>query len=206
MRHQEIEAKFYVSEHETVTARLSSLGATCTHQQYFERNWRFDRPDGALSSSGIVLRLRTDPQATLTVKRAGSDPLKRTEIEVELGEAEAAVELLELLGYEPLAIYEKRRAEYAQADTLTMLDELPFGCFVEIESTSVDGLRQQAAALGLNWSLRIQHSYLWLFQQLAIRRNLPFRDATFDNFDSLPPVTAAELQLQDALIIGEPAR
>lgn len=200
----EIEAKFYVPDLETLAAMLEERGARTTRQRHLERNWRFDLPDRSLSQAGMVLRLRTDPRATLTLKRPRPEALARDEYEVEVGQAEAAQSILEQLGYELIAIYEKVRTEYTMAESAIMLDELPFGNFVELEGPSGSSVQGRAVALGLDWERRVPHSYLDLFSQLRQRLGLEFRDATFGNFAELPAVSAEDLQVADALAREEP--
>src|SRR2546421_179289 len=48
-------------------------------------------------------------------------------------DADALASILEALGYRPALVYEKRRAAWRVAGAEVVLDELPFGLFVEIE-------------------------------------------------------------------------
>lgn len=199
----EIEAKFYVPDLEGLAALLEERGARTTRQRHLERNWRFDLPDRSLSEAGVVLRLRTDPRATLTLKRPRRDVLARDEYEVEVGQAVAAQAILEQLGYELIAVYEKVRTEYTMAESAIMLDELPFGNFVELEGPSGTSVKGRAVALGLDWERRVPHTYLDLFGQLKQRLGLEFRDATFDNFAEQPEVRSEDLQVADAFVQEE---
>ncbi len=206
MNHNEIEAKFYCPDSSRLVKRLEAHGAVRTNQRHLERNWRFDLPDRSLFSSGIVFRLRVDPQATLTVKQARPEPLERDEFEIELNDASTALRLVEALGYQVLAIYEKYREQFALDELSVMLDELPFGNFVELEAGSVAALRSRAAQLGLDWEAHVSDSYLVLFDRLRKSMSLPFGDATFANFESVPAITAADLGLRDATLAPEQSR
>lgn len=199
----EIEAKFYLADPEPLIERLEQHGASLSQPRHLERNWRFDLPDGSLSASGIVFRLRVDPRATLTAKRQRADPLTRDEYELQVDEPETALRLVETLGYRTVAIYEKQRRVYALGGQQVMLDELPFGSFAELECDSVEALEQLAHQLGLEWQARITRSYLALFQGLRDSLQLSFRDATFEDFQRLPPVTAADLGVSEALAARE---
>lgn len=138
----ELEAKLRVADHEPVRTRLVALGARFVRAGV-ETNVIFDRPDGSLAARGCGLRVRCvrvergEPAAaTMTVKGPPlPGPLKhREEIEVAVGDAERAIELLGLLGYEPVLRYEKRRESWAHRGCHVELDEPPhLGCFVEIE-------------------------------------------------------------------------
>ena len=81
---QETEAKFYVADLERIAARLKELNTELVQPRVLETNLRFDLPDGSLTKTGQVLRLRRDTEARLTYKGAGqnkSGVLDRQEIE-----------------------------------------------------------------------------------------------------------------------------
>lgn len=199
----EIEAKFCVADHAELADRLGELGASLQRARHFERNWRFDRPDRSLSQAGMVFRLRSDPQATLTVKRSRASDLERDEFELAIGDAEDALRLIESLGYETFAVYEKYRTVYALRDTEVMLDELPFGNFAELEGQSVPAIEQLAAELRLDWSRRVPHSYLTIFEQLRQLLKLDFSNATFADFEAAPPIDLTQLEIYDAAVQPE---
>ncbi|MCK5316679.1 MAG: hypothetical protein KAJ55_02130, partial [Anaerolineales bacterium] len=69
-----------------------------------------------------------------------------------------------------------------------MLDELPFGCFIEIEGPSVESIRQMSDQLGLPWERRVQASYLELFDRIRRPLNFEFEEVTFERFEGLAPV------------------
>lgn len=78
-----------------------------------------------------------------------------------------------------------------------MLDELPYGNFVEIEGPDPASIQVVNSALNLNWETRIPESYTILFDRLRDMLKLPFRDLSFDNFRDLQ-VSAADLQVLPA--------
>ena len=84
-----------------------------------------------------VLRLRrVGERAVLTYKERGASPsaIKRhREEETEVADADALAVIFEALGYRPALIYEKQRTTWRVAETEVVVDELPFGLFVEIE-------------------------------------------------------------------------
>ena len=84
-----------------------------------------------------VLRLRRKgARAVFTFKErdlSGSAIKRQREEETEVADAGALAAILEALGYHPALVYEKRRETWRVADTEVVLDELPFGLFVEIE-------------------------------------------------------------------------
>ena len=73
--------------------------------------------------------------------------------------------MLEGLGYVVVFEYEKYRTTYSLDGVELMLDELPYGDFVELEGTS-RGSGPQPRMLGLRWEAAIPDSYHALFEQL----------------------------------------
>ena len=73
---------------------------------------------------------------------------------------------LEALGYQKSIYYEKYRTTYELDETLIMLDELPYGNFVEIEGETVEGdPRCRWQSFNLNWDAAIRTSYTALFER-----------------------------------------
>ena len=213
---QEIEAKFYVRDLGKIESRLQSLEARLIQKRVLETNIRFDLPDGGLSAERRVLRLRQDTEARFTYKSPGMNEqgvLSRTEIEFTVGDFEMAKEFLEALGFQPIFYYEKYRTTYTlESDSLLsrtheqahglqichiMLDEMPYGNFVEIEGESIAQIRSMANKLNLDWQAAISKSYSRLFE--IARRSLGFRfsDLTFANFEKIK-VAPESIQVQPA--------
>jgi len=191
----EIEAKFWVPDLEAFRARLLSAGAQVVTPRLLEHNERFDTPDGRLRRSGEVLRLRRDQRQTLTFKRALASPETRTENELEIDDLDAARDLLLGLGYVPIFIYEKYREVLALEDSRVMLDELPFGTFVEIEGPSLESIGRIAARLGLDWNQRVARSYLLIYESIRQRLSLAAVNATFADLQPAPHVSPRDLGL-----------
>ena len=191
----EIEAKFWVPELEPFRARVLGAGGRVVAPRQLEHNERFDTPDGRLRRSGEVLRLRRDQHQTLTYKRALASPEIRSETELKVDDLEAARSLLLGLGYVPIFVYEKNREVLALDDSLVMLDELPFGTFVEIEGPSLEAIGRAAARLGLDWTQRIARSYLSIFEALRLRLGLAAEHATFADLQPAPRVISHDLGL-----------
>jgi adenylate cyclase, class 2 len=197
---QETEAKFYVARLDRMIARLEELKAHLVQPRILETNLRFDLPDGSLTSTGRVLRLRFDTQARLTYKGAGqnkSGVLDRQEIEFVVEDDRKARQLLEALGYQKTMSYEKYRTTYEWDDAQVMLDELPYGSFLEIEGETVEQIRKISAKLHLNWEAAIPSSYTALFEGLRRKKGLAFQDLSFENFRDLR-VTPADLDVRPA--------
>jgi adenylate cyclase class 2 len=116
----------------------------------------------------------------MTFKAPGPDPEHRIEIEVEVDDPRRARLLLEALGYQVVFVYEKEREVFALGEATVMLDELPFGSFVEIEAEDIELVRAAAASIGLDWTDRVGLTYLRLFESLRARLDWPVAEATFD--------------------------
>lgn len=182
---QEIEAKFYVQDLNEIKTRLEKLGARPVQERVLETNIRFDLPDASLRAEGRVLRLRRDTDSRLTYKSASKNEqgvLSREEIEFVVEDFEKAKRFLEALGYQKLVYYEKYRTTYELNHTHVMLDELPYGNFVEIEGETIESIRAVADQMNLNWETAIGTSYHALFERAHRALNLSFQDLSFTNF------------------------
>ncbi len=180
---QEIEVKFYVRDLATIEHLLQGLGAVCTAERVLETNLRFDTADGKLAQQRKALRLRQDADARLTFKgppEADTEVNVRQEIEFQVGDFAAARRFLEALGYHVSIIYEKYRTTYTLNDLTIVLDEMPFGSFIEIEGPDSESIRKAAGSLFLDWQARSTSSYLALFQTLRSNRS---------SWRELPPST-----------------
>lgn len=189
----EIEAKFVVPELDPFRQRLERHSARPVQPRHREVNLRFDLPDASLRSSGAVLRVRHSLVSTLTYKAPGPDPEHRTEIEVGVDDPEQARSLLEALGYHLVFRYEKNREVYLWDGAEVMLDELPFGCFLEIEAETVDVVQRTAENLGLTWADRLGLTYLGLFEFLRERYRWDAHDATFQGLAGLDKPTVHDI-------------
>lgn len=132
----EIEKKYRLTEDERqrVLQRLGEIGATHVGDE-FEENTLY--AGGQLHLKASVLRLRrVGKRATLTYKErfpSISGIKHQREDETRVEDAEAMSAILDALGFKPALVYEKRRATWRIADTEVVVDELPFGLFLEIE-------------------------------------------------------------------------
>ncbi len=186
----EVEVKFWVAEHTAVRQTLLSLGATLSKPRVFERNLRLDTPDQQLLQKRQLLRVRQDTTVTVTFKSdtitlPDSEAKVREEIEFQASDGETAVLLFQRLGYSPVQVYEKYRETFQLGEVEVVLDELPFGNFVELEGPEA-AIKTAAAQLGLDWNHRLLTNYLALMAQLQAHHHLPFHDLTFANFAGHP--------------------
>ena len=197
---QEIEVKFYIANLPALQERLHGLHARLVHPRTHEINLRFDTPAGDLLRQLRVLRLRQDSQARLTFKGPAQTlegTRARQEIEFSVSDFSAAQAFLEALGYQVVMMYEKYRATYELDGMEILLDEMPYGSFVEIEGPDPTGIRALAQVLQLDWEAAAPDSYTALFEKLRMHLGFTFRDLSFANFAGLD-VTAADLGLRSA--------
>ncbi|HEY59579.1 MAG TPA: class IV adenylate cyclase [Anaerolineae bacterium] len=184
--HEEKEVKFYLSDLPSLEKRLRALGAECIQPRTHEFNLRFDTPQRKLSQSSQVLRLRKDVHSLLTYKGPAdpnSEVAARRELEVGVSNFEETRVILEALGYRVFIQYEKYRTTYHLGKTEVVLDEMPFGNFMEIEGPDSTTIKKTAEKLKLNWQAHSKLSYLALFEILRMNLKLTVKNILFKEFN-----------------------
>jgi adenylate cyclase, class 2 len=132
----EIEKKYRLTreQHAELLRRLREMGARAEGEE-FEENTIY--AGHGLDPRRNVLRLRrVGRRATLTYKERfeTSSAIKhQREDETRVEDAEALKAILDGLGYRPALVYEKRRLTWRIKGAEVVVDELPFGLFLEIE-------------------------------------------------------------------------
>jgi predicted adenylyl cyclase CyaB len=120
-------------------ARLRELGAEFAYEA-FEENYL--HRGGALDDRNAVLRIRkTNERTVLTYKEKIASPSEfkhQIEHETVVSDVEATEAIIQKLGYRLAAVYEKHRIAYRFGNVEIVLDELPFGYYMEIEGTTED--------------------------------------------------------------------
>jgi adenylate cyclase class 2 len=200
MNSQEIEAKFHVKDLVRMETRLRELGAELIQPRVHETNLRFDNAARDMRRAKQVLRLRQDDHARMTFKgpaQKREGVMSRTEIEFIVENFESARAFIEALGYEVTVFYEKYRTTYELDGTHIMLDELPYGDFVEIEGPDIGSIRAVADRLELKWSAAIETSYQALFERVAEKLKLDKSQLAFDAFKRGKP-TVGQLEVTPA--------
>lgn len=150
----ECELKYLSVDLDAIRCRLEEIGGTCSGR-YFESNLVFDYPDRSLKAQSILLRLREKQgQAIMTVKRPPKEDVPSIlkvsdEIETSVGDLNIMKTALEALGFKVFFSYEKVREKWHFMDCTLCLDQMPFGCFVEIEGTE-SSVPACAQAIGLD--------------------------------------------------------
>lgn len=203
----EVEVKFLVADLDAVRARLLAV-AELMAPRVFERNVRLDTAGQSLLERGQLLRLRQDTRVRLTFKGPAAEDVAseakvREEIELEVGDFDRMETILGRLGFRPVQSYEKYRETFHWGEVEVVLDELPFGDFVELEG-SEKSIKAAAAALGLDWSQRVLANYLALMELARLTFDLSFNDLTFANFESRPVDMGELLPVCVLLDVEEP--
>jgi adenylate cyclase class 2 len=201
MNGHETEAKFFVHDLKKIELRLQELEAQLIRPRIHEINLRFDNAANDLRGSLRVLRLRQDDKARLTfkgpsVEQAGGI-LSRREIEFIVEDFDSAREFLEALEYRVVVFYEKFRAIYRLNDTHIMLDELPYGQFIEIEGENPEAIRKTADLLGIHWEAMVRAGYHALFERVTEKYNLEPSQLSFTTLENVN-ITAEDLGIRAA--------
>jgi adenylate cyclase class 2 len=183
----ETEVKIYYPDLDEIKQHLENTGAQQVRERVHEWNMRYDKKAGNFASQGYVLRLRRDNRTRLTYKGPSSIEkgiMEREELEVETGDYDTMRQILLKLGFVEHMIYEKYRTTYELNQTEIVLDEMPFGNFIEIEGDS-EHIEKVLEQLNLRDAKRIEHSYASLFDFVRHHLDLTFRDLTFENFKDI---------------------
>lgn len=136
----EIEKKYLLTKEkrERVLADLKELKAEYIGEN-FEENTLYS--GGILTEQKAVLRVRKIEDKTILTykKRVQNDSAIKHQIEyeTEIENAEEIENIIECLGFEKSLVYEKRRKTWKFRNVEIVLDELPFGLYMEIEGSAM---------------------------------------------------------------------
>jgi len=134
----EIEKKYRLSEEQkrSVLEALKEIGAEYIGED-FEENILYR--GGVLDEKRAVLRIRKiGEKAILTFKQRiqnQSDAKHQVEHETPVDDPDEIENIIENLGFQKRLIYEKRRKTWRFREVEIVVDELPFGLFMEIEGS-----------------------------------------------------------------------
>lgn len=178
----ETEIKLRVTDVESVSRLLDSLGYRVKKPRIFEANAVYDR-NGEVRAAGSLLRLRlAGDRAVLTFKGpadAGRHK-SRPETEVVVSDFGSCASIFMQLGYTVSFRYEKYRTEYGfdgEPGVITV-DETPIGFFLELEGPS-DWIDKTAVRLGYTESDYITASYAGLYLAFCRERSVEPSNMTF---------------------------
>lgn len=134
----EIEKKYRLTgeQREMILENLEEIGAEFVGEDFEENNIY---GGGILAEQTAVLRIRkTQDKTFLTYKRRIVNEFaikQQTEFETVVENAEEMEKIVESLGLTKVLVYEKRRKTWRFRQVEIVLDELPFGEFMEIEGS-----------------------------------------------------------------------
>lgn len=160
-----------IDEASRFTTALTDLGADF-RGLFEEENIVFSSRE--LSDQGAVVRIRNIPgRSILTFKRnlGFSDDYKQhLEIETAIEDATAMERILEEIGLRKTLVYEKRRRSWRFRNVEIVIDELPFGIFMEIEGEKTD-IDEAEAVLGIGRLEKVRQTYPRLTMIFGTDRN-----------------------------------
>lgn len=183
----EVEAKVRVSDHQGLIVRLGELEADHVATM-LETNIFVDSPDKQLHTSDRGLRVRVirngsaEPQATITFKgpRQPGRLKSRREVELDVSDAQAAMDLFAELGLHEVIRFEKRRERFHLDGCTIELDELPYlGCYAEIEGPDDHTVLAVREKLGLGDLPLIKSSYVAMLATYLEDHEVGQRNVTF---------------------------
>ena len=168
----EIEKKYRLtkSQRRQIEQRMRELSITPGELEH-EENTIYR--GGVLDRPGCALRLRrVNDRAMLTFKqrRPSSSAIKfQDENEVVVADAEALAAILTALNFRPGLVYEKRRTRWQVGKAKVVIDELPFGLFMEIEA-SVKEIKRVEKILGAADLPAVMETYPSLTRQVGLNK------------------------------------
>ncbi len=157
----EIEKKYRLNKSQRVAIerRLRSMSVTPGELEH-EENTIYR--GGRLDLGGCALRLRrVNGRAYLTFKRRLPSNLAikhQEEHEVTVTDPDGMDWILRSLGFRPALVYEKRRTRWDVQSVKVVIDELPFGLFMEIEA-SVKEIKRTEKLLGAESIPAVMETY-----------------------------------------------
>ncbi|HEY7784222.1 MAG TPA: class IV adenylate cyclase [Pyrinomonadaceae bacterium] len=178
----EIEKKYRLTKPQraAILRRLAKIGAR-RRKEEFEENTLYS--GGPIEFGKSVLRLRrVDGSATLTYKQkfpSASTIKHQREDETRIEDAEAMDAILDALGFTPTLVYEKRRETWRLGKAEIVIDELPFGLFMEIEA-SEEEIREVERKLAIK-GLRTERA---TYPELTMKKGTRFGDLIEARFET----------------------
>ncbi|HEV2463322.1 MAG TPA: class IV adenylate cyclase [Acidobacteriaceae bacterium] len=181
----ETEVKFRVEDLKQLEADLCAIGFRVVTPRTYECNTLYDTADRSLRARQSILRIRRYGDRWVLTHKClppDHDPSarhkRRVETETEIADGDALSVVFTQLGFQPVFVYEKWRAEYADAVGHCVLDETPIGAFAELEGPE-EWIDSVSARLGLDSSSLLTVSYGRLFDRWREETGSSARDMTF---------------------------
>lgn len=177
----EIEKKYRLTQkqrEQVIHALQNSDAEYCGDE--FEENTLF-MGEGFEEKNAVLRIRRVGERAILTYKQRfnSHSPIKfQREDETEVTDANAMTAIIIALGFLPSVIYEKKRMTWKMFDAEIVVDELPFGFYMEIEGDE-NSIIETEKKLGIE-SFEVEHeTYPTLTRKLGQNNGLII-EARFD--------------------------
>ncbi|MBN9657752.1 MAG: class IV adenylate cyclase [Acidobacteria bacterium] len=180
---RETEVKLAVSSAEAALQLLTKAGFAAAHERAFEANMLLDTPGSELMHTRRLLRLRDFRGETILTFKGPPEagPHKtRPEVETRVADANAALSILNGLGYAVSFRYEKYRTTFSRPGEAghAVLDETPIGVFLELEGEAA-WIDSTARELGFTPGHYILRSYGSLFREYCEQHGWHSRNMVF---------------------------
>lgn len=179
---QEVEIKFLVSDIAALEQLLHKAGFTQLTPPTHELNTLYDHNGGELRRRGELLRIRRyGDRWKLTHKAkglAGGPHKSRAERETAIEDGQTMHQILLPLGFQPIFIYEKFRAEWSDGKGEVVIDLTPIGTVAEIEGPPA-WIDVTAQKLGVGAHDYITKSYADLFSEWKRKHKHQAENMTF---------------------------
>ncbi|MDD2274680.1 MAG: CYTH domain-containing protein [Candidatus Pacebacteria bacterium] len=157
---KEIEVKFKIDEKDQIKEKLTALGVSLS-EPYKQTTYGFFSKDSR--EKGIFPRIRNEKEdIVLTVKvksKEETNYFERMEYSMKISSVKEGEDILKVLGFDDIKVFEKTRQEGELLNTVITLDELYFGNFIEIEGGKEE-IENVIIKLGLENKERITKAYL----------------------------------------------
>lgn len=181
----EIEAKFLNVDHESMRAKLRSVGAVCKNPERLMSRKNYDFPDMKLANEKRAwVRVRDEgDKVTMSYKQLDDRGLHGTkEINITVDSFERADALLQAIGLKMQSYQETKRESWRVGDVDVELDEWPWTKpYLEMEGPDETSLRRVAEQLGLDWAGAVHGSVEIVYQAEY--------DVTDEEVDAIPVIT-----------------
>ncbi len=172
----EKEVKFKIKNVKKLIEQVKALGATYRNTEH-QKTIRFDDKNKSLENRGIFIRVRSGKDNTLTMKIKNKELMKenlfvREELETIVEDINIVSSIIKTLGFSEEFIMEKYRMNWTYQDATISIDEMPFGFFVEIESSNVETINAIVDKLELKVDDRFVVTYWDLFDEFKKANNI----------------------------------
>ena len=172
----EVEAKAHLPEPERIIPLIIELGG---REIYFtvQRDTYYRHPNRDFARTDEALRIREEEgRSFITYKgpKRDADTKAREELEVPLVDPRDLGALLLRLGFEPVAVVEKRRRGYLVGTLEVTVDEVKgLGFFLEVEAKNCDDLEEgKVRVLGLMDALGLDRMERRSYLELLLERGM----------------------------------